>query len=101
MCLSCMYYIDNCTEPECVERIKGLIEEFKKTGKRVDWLGTWAFTIVEEYYNSRSGTEFYLWTGKSEPCEHIKARHGSECTVFDPRDRDCNCWIDEGSWKYD
>lgn len=96
MCLMCEHYYDSCSEEECVAAAK--------TRAQADR------SLLEEYYQGRSGMELFLWKGYSDaPCEHIRADHGPECTVVKRTETEygllfdsCNCeTYDEGlTWTY-
>ena len=95
MCLMCEYYLDTCDKPQCVAAAK--------TRAAAD------VNLREEHFTSRSGRELFLWKGYSaEPCDHIKANHGPDCTLVKKTDSEyglvndeCNCdKQNDGTWVY-
>lgn len=70
----CERYYDCCSEKECINEAKKRYEDTIASGER-------NMSIMEEYFRSRSGYEYFLWRGASQPCKHIIADHGSECNV--------------------
>lgn len=102
MCLMCEHYLDICDKPECVSAAKARYEATKATPKP-------SISLMEEYFRSRSGAEYFLWKGYSEaPCKHIVEDHGPECNVVKRVETEygllfdtCNCDPDtEAGWVY-
>lgn len=76
----CEWYIESCDKTECFERARR--------------------ENPDEAYSGRTGLQLFIWRGKLEPCEHIRALHGPKCEVFDPEERECNCDDISGEWVY-
>lgn len=86
----CEFYYASCSEAECIQAAEARAKADPK--------------VREEYYQGRT-MELFLWKGYSdEPCKHIKAEHGPECSVVKRTETEygllfdtCNCeTYDEG-----